>query len=528
MWDLPPITIGLASVVVLILGYRLVRHRYPDVHPFALYHQSSISPVRNSEESAIYRSTLTPFTYPLISGLNIREGHSFRDGDLRDIWNFAKNGKLGVFNKKSNEIVYHDYDTELTPLAHKVASRFNQYVPDVKKIGIYLPNSLENVVTFFAAAHYGITVVLLPLVSDMSELTRYLDISRPEILIFEDGLLDFAQLTLPKSIQSVIVVAPSIRDHQKWKSQLSENAPSSITIHNWEDVVSSTSSIATSLETPQEAFTGPAVVVPYTNSLGKVESATFFHRNIVSAVAAQLRVIYKSECFRPADVVLTVESLQNMYARIMLLAAFTAGTNVVLCDMHSEEFDLEVLRAINPTVMIVSTKSLHGLLDYTPGLITKMRLKRARGILASGNIPWPVLRLLSKLRLVYTHEEQPVSQKQAKTSNVNDKTSSLTSAQLSLLRALLGARVIYSLTNPRIAGPICQTHIYDYRNLGPARVYGPLVPAVEAIVKDTEHLKGGDRQGQLFVRGLPCADRGWVTTNIVGEWGDDGCFRELS
>ncbi|KAK9237967.1 hypothetical protein V1525DRAFT_131319 [Lipomyces kononenkoae] len=527
MLDLPPATIGLAVFVVLVYGYRVVRRRYPDIHPFALYHQSSIAPVRNSEESAIYRSTLTPFTYPLISGLNIRDGHSFRDGDVRDIWKFARHGKLGVFNKKNNEIVYHDYDTELTPLAQNVASRFNEYVPKIKKIGICLPNSLENVVAFFSAAQYGITVVLLPLVSDMGELTRYLGISQPDILIFEDGHLDFTQLTLPKSIQCLIVVGPTTHGHLEWKDQLNDDVRSSIRVHTWEEVVSSTPSPTTAVEAPEESFTGPAIIVPYTTLLGKVESAAFSHRNIVSAVAAQLRVVPKNESFKPADIVLALDSLQDMYTRIMLLAAFTAGTNVVLCDMPRGEFDFESLRAINPTVMIVPTKSLHGLLTYSPSLIINLRLKRALGILAAGNIPSPVLRLLPRLRLVYTHERQPVWQRQTKTSEVNDKTSSLTSAQISLLRALLGARVVYSLTNPRIAGPICQTHIYDYRNLGPVRVYGPVVPALEAIVKDTEHLKGGDRQGQLFVRGLPSADRGWVTTNIVGEWGDDGCFREL-
>ncbi|KAK9433836.1 hypothetical protein V1505DRAFT_336242 [Lipomyces doorenjongii] len=527
MWNTPPLTISITGILFLIIAYRLVRQRYPDIHPFALYHQSSISPVRNSEESAVYRSTLTPFTYPLISGLNIREGHSFRDGDLRDIWNFAKKGKLGFVNKKGDAILYHDYETELTPLLHTVASRFNEYVPGIKKIGIYLPNSIENVITSFAAAHYSMETVLLPLVSDMGEISRYLEISQPELLIFEAGVLDFTKLSLPESIQCLIIVVPSIQDHLEWKDQLDEKVGSSISVRTWEDVVSSVSHPTTVVDVPEGALTGPAITVPYTATNGKVELATFSHRNTVSAVATQLRIVPKSESFKSTDIVIPLDSLQNMYIRIMFLSALTAGATVVFCGTTSEGFDVDDLQAINPTILVVSSKSLHHVLNYTPGPLTNLRLKRAQGILASGNLPWPVLRLFPKLRLIYTHDEQLPRQRETKSSRANDKTGSLTSAQLSLLRALLGARVVYALTNPRIAGPICQTHIYDYRNLGAVRVFGPVVPALEAVVKDTEHLKGGDRQGHLFVRGLPTADRGWITTNIVGEWGDDGCFREL-
>ncbi|KAJ8102629.1 hypothetical protein POJ06DRAFT_245168 [Lipomyces tetrasporus] len=526
MVDLPPLTNCLIGALLLVIAYRLVRQRYPDIHPFALYHQSSISPIRNSEESAVHRSTLTPFTYPLISGLNIREGHSFRDGDLRDIWNFAKKGKLGVFNKKSDVIEYHDYDTELTSLVQTVASRFSEYVPGISKIGIYLPNSVENVVTSFAAAHYNMAAVLLPLTSDMDELSRYLEMTQPELLIFEAGVLDFTQLSLPESVHDLVIVVPSIQDHLEWKDQLNEKVGSSIGVHTWEDVVSTESPPKTVIELPQEEYNGPAIIVPYTTLLGTVESVAFSHGNIVSAVAAQLRAVSHSVSFKSTDTVVPLDSIQGMYTRIMFLAALTAGTSVVFSGTTSEGFDFDALRTIVPTVVIASPKSILHVLNYTPGLLINLRLKRASGILAAGNLPWPVLNLFPNLRLIYIHDDQPP--RQAKRGEDYNNAGSLTSAQLSLLRALLGARVIYALTHPRIAGPICQTHIYDYRNLGPVRVFGPVVPALEAVVKDIENLKGGDRQGHLCLRGLPTADKGWVTTNIVGEWGDDGCFRELS
>lgn len=114
--DVPPFEIPLSTAVlfgvliIVVVSPYFIRS-FPDIHPYALLHQSAISPIRNPTESAVYRSTLTPFTYPLIHGLNIREDHKIRDGDLRDIWALAKHAKIGCYNPSSVSIEYFDYGT---------------------------------------------------------------------------------------------------------------------------------------------------------------------------------------------------------------------------------------------------------------------------------------------------------------------------------------------------------------------------------------------------------------------------------
>lgn len=71
----------------------------PDIHPFLLARQSTPSPIRQSGESATYRSLQTPYGFPLRTGLNVKDPGApkwtaGRRGDLRDIWKNAVRGAL--------------------------------------------------------------------------------------------------------------------------------------------------------------------------------------------------------------------------------------------------------------------------------------------------------------------------------------------------------------------------------------------------------------------------------------------------
>lgn len=82
---------GLVTVLVAIIGYRIMYGTDPDVHPILLARQSTASTVRNEGESAVYRSPLAPHGMPLNPGLNVKESGASkwsrgRDGDLRDVW----------------------------------------------------------------------------------------------------------------------------------------------------------------------------------------------------------------------------------------------------------------------------------------------------------------------------------------------------------------------------------------------------------------------------------------------------------
>ncbi|KAK9451981.1 uncharacterized protein V1518DRAFT_410057 [Limtongia smithiae] len=529
MFDLPPLTTFLLSCTTLVITYRLIRQKYADIHPVALYHQSSISPVRNPGESAIHRSQLTPFTYPLIVGLNIRDGHAFRDGDLRDVWEFSKNGQIGEFDKSTGEIQYYAADK----LAFKImaaASKFREYVPGVSKVAIYLPNSIENVLVTFANAFADITTVLVPLTSDMDELSKHIAVSEPEILVFGAGTIDFTKLKLPSSIKSLIVVATSsVEQHVDWTQVLDEKTNASISVHTWDEA---TAGELSTVDPLNHEFTGDkAFAVTYVDTEGHIKLVEFSHKGVVSAIAAQLRVLPQSEGFSRADIFVPLDSLELMYNRIMLFAALTAGTNVVFCGTTGAGYDLTALKTIKATIIVLSTRSLLKLVEHKATVLQTLSTRRAYGLLAHGVLPKGVLGLLPQLRLVYAHDDQPPSVplegKLAADKESSIAMPSLTSADLTEVRALLGSRIIYALTCPLVAGAVCQTNIFDYRNLGHVRMFGPVLPSLEAVVKDCGELKADKKQGHLFVSGYPAAGDEWIATGIVGKWGSDGCFTEI-
>ena len=88
-----------ASTLLLFLAYPWLTWRDPDTHPFLLARQASASPVRQSGQTALYRSIEVPYGYPLRAGLNVKDPgapkwSSGRNGDLRDIWRQTARGPV--------------------------------------------------------------------------------------------------------------------------------------------------------------------------------------------------------------------------------------------------------------------------------------------------------------------------------------------------------------------------------------------------------------------------------------------------
>ncbi|KAK9461711.1 uncharacterized protein V1516DRAFT_706795 [Lipomyces oligophaga] len=518
MFDLPPLTTNLAAILAIALVVRWAITKYPDIHPHSLYFQSSLSPVREPDESQVYRSTLTPFTYPLLAGLNIRESNSFRDGNLQDIWDLGKNGRIGEFDKSLKQIKYFNQD-EMEKSIKYLAANFKTYVPEVSRIAIYLPNSIENITASFACAFAAVVNILTPLSLEIDELSEHFAASKPEILVVGAGTLDFTQLIVPSSLKAIVLVTKGA-DHLDWTEQLSKAVGPCVSVFTYSDAISPRAEIElipSSVMDETDAF-----LVSYSNAKGKIETATFSQKNICAAIGAQMRVVPRTESWHRTDVVVPLDSLQTLYNRIMFLTAMAFGCSVVCCGTEPGAIDLSSLPEIKPNILILSARDLLELTDQKLGFVSSIKLKRSLGLLAGGSLPSPIFDDLPGLRLVYTHEDQPPhAEKHIKKDKI------LSSSKLAHIRAVLGSRVVYALTYARVAGAVCQTHPMDYRDLGLVRVFGPVLPSVEAVVKDTDDLKGGNKQGHLFVRGPAVADEGWVPTNIVGEWGIDGCFREL-
>lgn len=106
-WDIS--STAILAAVISVFAYRVFTFRDPDAHPILLARQSQPSPVRQSGESAIYRSHSVPHGMPLNSGLHIKDPGASkwargRDGDLRDIWRRAIAGALDRDGKETMEI----------------------------------------------------------------------------------------------------------------------------------------------------------------------------------------------------------------------------------------------------------------------------------------------------------------------------------------------------------------------------------------------------------------------------------------
>lgn len=168
-WSLT--TTILALVIAAFVAYPIFFPSEPDTHPLLLARQSAINPVRNKNESAIYRSPEVPGDTPLKSGLGVKDAGApkwaaGKDGDLRDIWRevlrggkedgTAKGSLMTVLGKE--EIVEHDFEAltkEICILGRHIKET------GASKVAIYLPNCAEYLMTIFGMLPLLATIGLL-------------------------------------------------------------------------------------------------------------------------------------------------------------------------------------------------------------------------------------------------------------------------------------------------------------------------------------------------------------------------------
>ena len=154
-WSLS--TTLLALIIAAFVAYPIIYSIEPDTHPLLLARQSSVNPVRNKNESASYRSPETPHGYPLKTGLNVKDEGAARwspgkDGDVRDIWRVARrggdNGEKGLIMTVlgKEEIVEHDFE-QLSKEIEAIGEHLKER--GVERVAVYLPNSVEFLLTVF-------------------------------------------------------------------------------------------------------------------------------------------------------------------------------------------------------------------------------------------------------------------------------------------------------------------------------------------------------------------------------------------
>jgi hypothetical protein len=159
LYDWSFTTTLIALALAAFIAYPIFSPSEPDTHPLLLARQSAINPVRNKNESAIYRSPEVPGDTPLKSGLGVKDASAPRwamgkDGDVRDVWReVMKGGKeddvpkgriLTVLGRE--EIVEHEVDKITGEIAV-----IGKHLKDagVQRVAIYLPNCVEYLMAVF-------------------------------------------------------------------------------------------------------------------------------------------------------------------------------------------------------------------------------------------------------------------------------------------------------------------------------------------------------------------------------------------
>jgi len=128
-----------------------------------------------------------------------------------------------------------------------------------------------------------------------------------------------------------------------------------------------------------------------------------------------------------------------------------------------------------------------------------------------------------KLRLLYLYERS------------NADSPPLSSHELAELRVFTGARIIYALTTPKVAGTVTQTGLFDYRVgdgedgvSGRERErkahFGVPVSSVEIKVVDSEEyrtVEGERPMGEIVAKG-PAVLGGSANLGVIGGFREDG------
>lgn len=95
----------------------------------------------------------------------------------------------------------------------------------------------------------------------------------------------------------------------------------------------------------------------------------------------------------------------------------------------------------------------------------------------------------------------------------------LSEQTLSDLRIFTGARLVYALAAPRVAGAVAQTQIHDYRvsGDGTGAHFGPPISSTEVLLRDSSNYKITDDSytGEIVVRG-PAVAGGEAALGVIG------------
>ena len=241
------------------------------------------------------------------------------------------------------------------------------------------------------------------------------------------------------------------------------------------------------------------------------ELVEYTQANLVAGIAGQLTSIPNTQRITNSDLFLPADSLTSIYTLVLTLAALFSNASVALNSVASKDPDLVyATRGISPTVIVVSSSTLakshaETAVRMNSSFYHLVHWLQRRSLVQQGVMPLanvfsrsydslrPVVGTTKgTLRLIYVSEQ------------IGGDSTPLSAKTLTDLRIYLGARIIYALTAPKVAGAIAQTSPFDYRidDAEESSHFGAPVSSVEIFFKDTKNNKTTDESPAGEV-GLP-------------------------
>jgi hypothetical protein len=532
---------GLVTLLVAVISYRIMTQREPDVHPMLLARQAYPSNVRNEAESAIYRSLSAPHGMPLNSGLNVKDPGASkwargRDGDLRDIWRkAATGGEDGAKGKLmtvlgSEKVVEHkmeDITRQINLIGRHIAEQGGI------RVAIYLPNSIELLATLFACSFYpNLTTVLIPFNVSDEELVSMLRRSAADTVVTAPGAFPFdAVVKAYPSLRQLIWVVDEGSKHLDW-NEVPQGTGGSVNVATWQDIVNDAPVNASTELPPVDTENAPKDVVTFWQSKpGQMEEMVRFSQaNLVSGISGQIGNIPVKEKVGKADVFLPADSLANIHTLTLTLAALFSHASVALKSVAGNSPDLVLAtQGVSPTILVASPGSLLDMHKECMGKLGSALAKAShylstRSLAQDGVLSFshplsafstaarPTIGTMpGKLRLIYVADRAGADSPLLSTKVLSD------------MRIFTGAKIVYALTAPRVAGAVSQTVIYDYRiDDNDKSHFGAPLTSTEVFLKDKGSYKTTDDkiEGEIFVRG-PCVSGGEAGLGVVGQIRND-------
>ncbi|KAL4805960.1 hypothetical protein BDV18DRAFT_160820 [Aspergillus unguis] len=532
-WNIYTTLIAGALVTFVVVSF--VTSKDPEIHPFLLARQSTAFPVRQPGESAAHRSLETPHGFPLRSGLNVKDPGapkwtSGRNGDLRDVWKAAVRGKIEengtlsgiqgkIYTVLGKKTVEHSLD-QVTAEINVIGSRLQ--TANAKVVAVCLTDSVEHLASIFAGAFYGFKVVLVPHNLPAEKLSKLLQKSQADSLIAEAGALDLTLVAGDnKQLSHVIWVAKIGSRHMDW-NDVPKEVEGRLEVAVWHELVDEKKDLA-GLEVPEW---DPSTKSPSLSTLWSGEFVEYGPENLVAGIAGLIYSLPRTQRLNSNDLVLSIDSLSRMYPLCQVLATLFTNGSVALNSVAGENVDFALATVgVSPTVVIGSSRTLSEYHDkfmkpHSGLLSSAARWFQVRS-LDAGNMPsqgffsrlanvGPTAELsLDRLRLLC------IAHRIDETPDVR-----LDYEQLTDLRVFTGARVVYALTGPGVAGAISQTNVFDYRRFeGPSHFGAPL-STVELLLTGVSEEQ---EQGQLTVTG-PSVVSGRTTLPVQARIRDDNTF----